>query len=200
MRPTTTPRVLQRGMVLLRIYIGLDFLTNGLAKRFDFSSVRIGTFLDAGLIDSGSAQHQLLHASQTTFIAPLGELAAWIANDAYSVFGPLLTIAELALGVGMLTGALVRWAAIGRLVPMVPVRVMIGPTHDCLGLPGRPRAAADLRGRPSRAARGCGCSAASDRAASRSRPPSRRSRPRSGRRGTAPIPWWGSAPLCTGSD
>ena len=132
MRPTTTSRVLQRGMVVLRIFIGLDFFSNGLAKLFDFSSIKLGSFFSGGLITSESAQRMLRHASETTFITPLGHLAGWIANDAYGVFGPLLTIAELALGLGMLTGAFVRWAAIGGLVLMVPIWVMIWPTNDYL--------------------------------------------------------------------
>ena len=132
MAPTTSARVLQRGMVLLRMYVGLVFLSNGLAKLLGFSSVTIGTVFSGGLINSESAQRILQHASRATFIPPLGQLAVWIANDAYGVFGPLLTIAELALGLGMLTGVLVRWAAIGGLVLMVPVWVMLWPTHDYL--------------------------------------------------------------------
>ncbi len=132
MRPTVSARILQRGMVLLRIYIGLNFLSNGLAKLFDFSSITLGPFFSGGLINSESAQRILRHASQTTFITPLGHLASWIANNAYGVLGPLLTISELALGLGMLAGALVRWAAIGGLILMVPIWVMIWPTNDYL--------------------------------------------------------------------
>ena len=132
MASTTAARVLQRGMVLLRIYVGLVFLSNGLAKLLGFSSISIGTVFSGGLINSESAQRILQHASRATFIPPLRAAPAWIANDAYGVFGPLLMIAELALGLGMLTGVLVRWAAIGGLVLMVPIWVMIWPTHDYL--------------------------------------------------------------------
>lgn len=132
MAPTTTVRVLQRGMVLLRIYVGLVFLSNGLAKLLGFSSLTVGTVFSGGLINSESAQRILQHASTATFIPPLGQLAGWIANDAYGVFGPLLTIAELALGLGMLAGVLVRWAAIGGLILIVPIWVMGWPTHSYL--------------------------------------------------------------------
>ena len=117
-------------MVVLRAYVGLIFLTNGLSKLFDFTHITIGPFFSGGLIDSASAQHQLAHAATTTFIKPLGDLAAWIATDGYGVFGPLLTIAELALGLGMITGVLVRWAAIGGLILFVPIWIMIWPTGD----------------------------------------------------------------------
>lgn len=108
------------------------YLSNGVAKLLGFSSVTVGTVFSGGLIDSGSAQRILQHAARSTSIPPLGQLAAWVANDAYGVFGPLLTIAEVALGLGMLTGVLVRWAAIGGLVLMVPIWVMLWPTRDYL--------------------------------------------------------------------
>ncbi len=74
----------------------------------------------------------LLHDSMTTFLPPLGAVAHWVATDGFPVFGPLLTAAELALGLGMLTGVLVRWAAIGGLALMVPIWFMVWPTHDYL--------------------------------------------------------------------
>lgn len=121
----------RRGLVVLRVYVGLVFLSNGLAKLFGLSSVTFGPGFRAGLIDTGGAQRILQHAASMTAFPPLGHLAAGIAG-AFTVFGPLLTVAELALGTGMLAGVLVRWAAIGGLVLLVPVWVMTWPTGGYL--------------------------------------------------------------------
>jgi uncharacterized membrane protein YphA (DoxX/SURF4 family) len=101
---------LQTALLIVRTYLGIVYLSNGLAKLFGFHDVTIGvwhTFLinrdDAFNIQVGNT------SSSPGFLYDLGMFI--IAN--WGVFQWLLTLGELAVGLGLLFGVLSRWAAIG---------------------------------------------------------------------------------------
>jgi thiosulfate dehydrogenase [quinone] large subunit len=97
-------------LLVVRTFLGLVYLSNGLAKLFNFHDVIIGvwrTFLinrdDALNIQTGNT------SSSPGFVHDLGMLI--IAN--WGVFQWLLTLGELAVGFGLLFGVLGRLTAIG---------------------------------------------------------------------------------------
>jgi len=100
-------------LVLLRSFLGLVYFTNGLAKLFGVHTVILGpwkTFLinrgDAFGIQSGNTQ------SSPGVLHDIGMLI--VAN--WDVFQWLLTIGELAVGLGLLLGVLSRLTLTGGLL------------------------------------------------------------------------------------
>jgi uncharacterized membrane protein YphA (DoxX/SURF4 family) len=97
-------------LVLVRTFLGLVYLTNGLAKLFEFHSVVLGpwkTFLidrgDAFGIQSGNT------SSSPGFLHDIGLVI--VAN--WGNFQFLLTFAELAVGLALLLGLLSRLTILG---------------------------------------------------------------------------------------
>jgi thiosulfate dehydrogenase [quinone] large subunit len=97
-------------LVFLRTFLGLVYLSNGLAKLFGFHDVTIllwKTFLinrdDALNIQTGNT------SSSPGFLHDIGMLV--IAN--WTIFQWLLTLGELAVGLGLLLGILGRLTALG---------------------------------------------------------------------------------------
>jgi thiosulfate dehydrogenase [quinone] large subunit len=97
-------------LVVVRTYLGIVYLSNGLAKLFGFHDVNIlgwKTFLinrdDAFNIQMGNT------SSSPGFLHDLGMFI--LAN--WTVFQWLLTLGELAVGLGLLLGLLGRLTAIG---------------------------------------------------------------------------------------
>lgn len=95
-------------LVLVRTFVGIVYLTNGLAKLFGFHTVTLGpwkTFLinrgDAFGIQTGNT------ASSPGFLQDIGMLV--VSN--WAVFQWLLTLGELAVGLGLLLGLLGRLTA-----------------------------------------------------------------------------------------
>jgi thiosulfate dehydrogenase [quinone] large subunit len=100
-------------LVWLRIFLGLVYFTNGLAKLIGFHNVTIGPWKttlinrgDAFGIQSGNTQ------SSPGFLHDLGMLI--VVN--WDIFQWLLTAAELGIGVALLLGLLSRLTAIGGLL------------------------------------------------------------------------------------
>ena len=104
------PTSYRTALVVVRTFLGIVYLSNGLAKLFGFHDVTIGlwhTFLinrdDALNIQTGNT------GSSPGFIHDFGNLV--IAN--WGAFQWLLTLGELAVGLGLLLGVLGRLTAIG---------------------------------------------------------------------------------------
>ncbi len=117
-------RVMTRAFTALRIFTGLVWLSNGLAKLFDTGSFDWG-FISFNLITRGSAQYIANDASHKTYIAPLGALYQNVVLPNWGFFGAFLTVAELAVGLGLIFGVATRLAAVGGLLLIGPIWLML---------------------------------------------------------------------------
>lgn len=128
-QPTDQPaqrstRGFARAFTALRIFTGLVWLSNGLAKLFDVGKIDLG-FFSGSLITKGAAHAIANGASETTGIAPLGAFYRDVVLANWGFFGVFLTIAELAIGVGLVLGLATRLAAVGGLLLIGPIWVML---------------------------------------------------------------------------
>jgi len=124
-------RVMARGFAALRIFYGLDWLSNGLAKLFGQSNFDSG-HVTFNLVDLGVA-NGILH--QSVMSTPLGPLAAFyrdVVLPNWGFFGPFQTVVELAIGLGLLFGVATRLAAVGGLLLLVPIWIMLAGTNQYL--------------------------------------------------------------------
>lgn len=124
---------LARGFAALRIFFGLIWLSNGLAKVFGVGAYDWG-FTSFNLINLGAAQFIANDASSKTYLAPLGAFYQGVVLPNWGLFGPFLTVAELAVGVGLLFGILTRAAALGSLLLITPIWLMLLDTNQYLWL------------------------------------------------------------------
>jgi len=125
-RPGTvpaSPRSLARALAVLRIFFGLIWLTNGLAKLIDVGAYDLG-FASFGLLWLPQAQSIANDASSTTYLAPLGAFFQTVVLPNYGFFGVFLTIVEIAAGLALLFGLLTRAAALGTLLLIGPIWLM----------------------------------------------------------------------------
>jgi thiosulfate dehydrogenase (quinone) large subunit len=107
----TSPGSNTGALVVLRAFFGIVYLANGLAKVTGVGSVDIGPWRTF-LINLSTTQGILRHDARTS-IAPYHDFAFNVVLPHFSLFGPLITLAEIAVGLGLLTGVLGRWAALG---------------------------------------------------------------------------------------
>lgn len=112
----------------MRIFTGLVFLSNGLAKLSDIGQIDLG-FFNGNLITLGAARAIATGASGTTQIAPLGAFYRDVVLPHWGAFGPFLTAAELAVGLGLIFGVASRLAALGGLLLIGPIWVMLWHTN-----------------------------------------------------------------------
>jgi thiosulfate dehydrogenase (quinone) large subunit len=117
-------RSAERGLAALRILFGLVYLSNAFAKLVDVSDFRIGPF-GANLIARANARGILEGAARDTWIAPLGALYESLVLPNWGFFIAFLTIAEFAIGLGLLFGVATRLAALGALLLIGPIWVML---------------------------------------------------------------------------
>lgn len=125
-RPATvpaSPRSLARALAVLRIFFGLIWLSNGLAKLIDVGAYDLG-FASFGLLWLPQAEFIANDASSATFLAPLGAFFQSVVLPNYAAFGTFLTIVEIAAGLALLFGALTRAAALGTLLLIGPIWLM----------------------------------------------------------------------------
>ncbi len=125
-RPATIPashRSLARALAILRIFFGVIWLGNGLAKLFDVGSYDLG-FATFGLLWLPQAQFILNDAAGNTFLTPLGAFYQSVVLPNFGLFGAFLTIVEIAAGLALLFGVLTRAAALGTLGLIGPIWVM----------------------------------------------------------------------------
>lgn len=120
-------RALAQGFAALRIFMGLVWLSNALAKVTGVGVVDWG-FFSFNLITRGTAQGIATDASSKTQLAPLGAFYRDVVLPNWGVFGILLTVAELAVGIGLLLGIATRLAAVGGLLLITPIWIMLWHT------------------------------------------------------------------------
>jgi uncharacterized membrane protein YphA (DoxX/SURF4 family) len=124
-------RALAQGFAALRIFMGLVWLSNALAKVTDVGVVDWG-FFSFNVITRGTAQGIATDAASKTQIAPLGAFYRDVVLPNWGVFGILLTVAELAVGIGLLLGIATRLAAVGGLLLILPIWIMLWHTTGYL--------------------------------------------------------------------
>jgi uncharacterized membrane protein YphA (DoxX/SURF4 family) len=125
--PLISARALGQGMAAVRILIGLVFLSNGLAKLFNFASVNLG-FFSFTVINRDSAKGLAGGAAQQTYLAPLRLFYQDVVLPNWGIFGAFLTVAELSVGLGLLLGIASRLAAVGGLLLIGPIWLMLWHT------------------------------------------------------------------------
>jgi len=129
--PLVSARVLAAAFTALRIFTGLVWLSNALAKLFDKGTFDLG-FFSFNLITGGAARSIATGASSRTQIAPLGAFYRDVVLPHWGFFGTFLTVAELAIGLGLIFGLATRLAALGGLLLIGPIWVMLWHTGDYL--------------------------------------------------------------------
>jgi thiosulfate dehydrogenase (quinone) large subunit len=115
------PVTAARGLAALRIFVGVVWLANGLAKLFDKGAYDLGV-VSFGLISRDTARNLLAGYSGDRSRAPgfLKSFYGDVVVPNWDVFGWLLTAAELAAGTCLVLGVASR---LGALVPLL----LIGP-------------------------------------------------------------------------
>lgn len=127
------PGTAAKGLAAVRIFVGVLWLTNGLAKLFDKAAFDFGA-VSFGLISRGGARGLLETYSGGRSRAP-GILKAVyqdlvLAN--WGFFQWFLTVAELAIGLCLLLGIASRFGALLALVLIGPLWVMNLGNHRYL--------------------------------------------------------------------
>jgi thiosulfate dehydrogenase [quinone] large subunit len=124
-------QLMARAFTALRIFTGLVWISNALAKIFDVGLYDWG-FFSFNLITLGAARGIATDASAKTYIAPLGALYRDFVLPNWGFFGPFLMTAELAIGLGLLFGVATRLAALGGLLLLTPIWVMLWDRNQYL--------------------------------------------------------------------
>jgi uncharacterized membrane protein YphA (DoxX/SURF4 family) len=119
----STYRLMGRAFAFLRIFTGLVFLSNGLAKVTGVQDVDLG-FFSFTLINLSGAKGLAGGAADSTYIPPLKAFYNDVVLPHWGFFGVFLTIAELAVGLGLIFGVMTRLAAVGGLLLIAPIWVM----------------------------------------------------------------------------
>ena len=117
-------RAMTLAFVALRVFTGAVWLSNGLAKTFAFAGADWG-FFAFGLIDRNAARGIATDAAGRTHLAPLRWFYREVVLAHWGFFEVFLTLAELAIGVGLLLGIASRLAALGGLLLITPIWVML---------------------------------------------------------------------------
>jgi thiosulfate dehydrogenase [quinone] large subunit len=120
--------IFTRLFTVLRIFTGLVWLSNGLAKTFGTGSFDLG-FFSFTLIDKGSAKNILTGAASRTGIRPLGDVYQNLILAHWGFWSVFLNLAELAVGIGLVLGVATRLAAVGGLLLIGPIWIMLWHTH-----------------------------------------------------------------------
>jgi len=89
-------------------------------------------FFSFNLVTRGSAQFIATGAAGKTQIAPLGAFYRDVVLPNWGFFGAFLTVAELAIGLGLIFGVATRLAAVGGLALIGPIWVMLWHTGGYL--------------------------------------------------------------------
>lgn len=100
-------------LVVLRSFLGVVYLTNGLAKLFGWHAVTIGTW-HTYLINRDDALG-IQKSNTATAPWPLHDLGNVVISN-WGAFQWLLTLGELTIGLGLLLGLLSRLSALGGLM------------------------------------------------------------------------------------
>ena len=122
------PRTLAGGFAALRIFMGLVWVSNALAKVFSQGTVDWGFFF-FNLITRDAALRIATDASSKSQIAPLAAFYRDVVLPNWGFFGIFLTVAELAVAIGLLFGIATRLAAVGGLLLLTPIWLMLLHTN-----------------------------------------------------------------------
>lgn len=104
------PRTLAKGLAVLRIFVGLIALTNGLAKLIGFGSFEIGWYR-ANLINLDETRSILEGEAARTQVPGLEGLVNDVILANYGFFQVVITAVELGVGVALVLGIASRGAA-----------------------------------------------------------------------------------------
>jgi len=124
----STYRLMGKGFAALRIFFGLVWLSNGLAKAFNAQNFDLG-FFSFTLISRDGAKGLAVNAASKTQIGPLGTFFQDVVVGNWGFFGIFQTVVELAIGIGLLFGIATRLAAVGGLLLLTPIWVMLWHTN-----------------------------------------------------------------------
>jgi uncharacterized membrane protein YphA (DoxX/SURF4 family) len=127
----STYRLMAGAFAALRVFTGLVWLSNGLAKAFEVG-VYDWHYFSFNLITRGAARAIATDASRKTWITPLGAMYRDFVLPNWGFFQYVLTCAELAIGLGLIFGIASRLAAVGGLLLLVPIWVMLWHTNSYL--------------------------------------------------------------------
>ena len=169
--PSPSAVSLARGLALLRGFLGLVFLLNGLAKLFEFHAVTIGPYV-ANLIDRSDTRFILNIEANKNAHHPLPGIRPLVNDVFLAHFGFwqwMFTTAELGIGLLLVLGLLSRLGALLGLLQVgflaalylsndrwvfeqplevVPLLLLVWlPSGRVWGLDGTPGVQARLRGR-----------------------------------------------------
>lgn len=122
-----------RLFTVLRVFTGLVWLSNGLAKVFSKGNYDLG-FFSFNLVNTSTARNILTGAAHRTYIRPLGGFYEYAVLPHWGLFSVFLTLTELAIGVGLILGIATRLAAVGGLLLIGPVWLMLWHTNQYLWL------------------------------------------------------------------
>jgi len=122
-----------RLFTVLRVFTGLVWLSNGLAKVFSKGNYDLG-FFSFNLVTTTTARNILTGAAHRTYIRPLGGFYEYAVLPHWGLFSVFLTLTELAIGVGLILGIASRLAAVGGLLLIGPVWLMLWHTNQYLWL------------------------------------------------------------------
>ena len=103
--PVADTLIFVRLLTALRIFIGISWLSNGLAKVFEKANYDLGIF-SGSLIDRESAKEILSGAAHRTGIRPLGGFYEHVVLSHWGIWSILLTVGELAIGLALILGLL----------------------------------------------------------------------------------------------
>jgi len=117
-------RLMTRVFTVLRVFTGLVWLTNAIAKVIEVGNYDFG-FISFNLVTRGVAKAIATDASSKTYIAPLGWAYQNLVLPNWGFFGVFLTVAELAIGLGLIFGVATRLAAVGGLLLLAPIWLML---------------------------------------------------------------------------
>lgn len=128
---TVPNRALVRAFVALRIFFGINWASNALAKLFGIGTFHWG-FTTFNLVDRDTANAILRQASGATAIGPLRAFYADVVLPNWSFFQWFLTVAEVGVAVGLLFGIATRLAALGGFLLIAPIGLMLLTTNQYL--------------------------------------------------------------------
>jgi uncharacterized membrane protein YphA (DoxX/SURF4 family) len=124
-----TTRLLWQAVAATRIFFGLDWLSNALAKLIGVKDYNFG-FTTFNLVDRGVANGILHQSVESTKIAPLHWFYGTVVLPNFGYFQWFLTVTEFAIAAGLLFGIASRLAAVGGLLLLTPIWLMLLTTNQ----------------------------------------------------------------------
>jgi uncharacterized membrane protein YphA (DoxX/SURF4 family) len=124
-----TTRILWQAVAATRIFFGLDWLSNAVAKLIGVKDYNFG-FITFNLVDRGVANGILHQSVDSTKIPPLHWFYGSVVLPNFEFFQWFLTATEFAIAIGLLFGIASRLAAVGGLMLLTPIWLMLLTTNQ----------------------------------------------------------------------